>query len=427
MKNSNVLLYASLLSVLTACGGGSSSGSSEPVNSTGVFLDSPVINIGYRTETLEGATNSKGEFEYLAGETVTFFIGDLEFPAVAAENTVTPLDIAATEDINDPKVVNMIRLLQTLDKDANPINGITITESAKSSATQVNFSQTVMQFGSSAAVTSLIANAGLDTDVTELIDADDAIEHFDSQLPFKFTQSFLADKKFSITSGDSELESIDLASGGTGIMKFKPTEDNGFETDDTKNITWLINSAGALTFREGSDYDDGAANNDYWDWTLAPTAVNGNTISISISVNGFSDGEVESDSFTGTMAASSSLNTISLIGTWRVTESNDVCDAVTVQYSDITFTHDGNSYTQLQHFLNEMNIGTPCTSVEVNDPDESNTFQATVSISEAELKTALNDSDIQTVQFDSANKITIEMQNLADANTVEVTQTWTRQ
>ena len=43
----NLLILSAFLTVLSSCGGG---GSSNPP-STGTFVDSPVINIGYRTET----------------------------------------------------------------------------------------------------------------------------------------------------------------------------------------------------------------------------------------------------------------------------------------------------------------------------------------------------------------------------------------
>lgn len=158
----------------------------EPSNdvetATGVFLDSPIANIGYRTDTQEGVTNSEGEYSYIEGESVTFFIGDLLFPAVAASGVVTPLDIADSEDPNEPAVVNMVRLLQTLDEDGDPDNGITITETAKSTATAIDFTQSVEDFASSTAVTELISNAGQDSPVSELISASDALDHFVSQL-----------------------------------------------------------------------------------------------------------------------------------------------------------------------------------------------------------------------------------------------------
>jgi hypothetical protein len=145
-----------------ACGGGSSSSNDNDSSDTqaGIFLDSAVANIGYRTETLEGVTNSLGEYDYVEGETVTFFIGDLELPPVIAAGIVTPLDLAGSDVTSNSTVVNIIRLLQTLDVDGDPDNGITITEAAKIAATQVDFKLSVAEFESSQIVINLVANSG---------------------------------------------------------------------------------------------------------------------------------------------------------------------------------------------------------------------------------------------------------------------------
>jgi len=181
----NNFLVIGLCAGLVACGGGSSSsddGASQdqPNTQTGVFLDSPVINIGYRTESFEGVTNLSGEYDYLEGETVTFFIGDLELPPVTASGVVTPLDIADSQNTSDTTVVNIIRLLQTLDEDGDPDNGISITDTAKSSATQVDFGLSVEDFAASTAITALVPNSG-STNMA-LISANDAISHFEQQL-----------------------------------------------------------------------------------------------------------------------------------------------------------------------------------------------------------------------------------------------------
>lgn len=169
---------------LTACGGGGSSNDSDDhvTKKTGVFLDSQVINIGYKTETLSGITNQLGEYEYLSGERVTFFIGDLEFPSVKATEVITPLNIVGTQDTSAPTVVNIIRLLQTLDQDGNAENGITIADIASSIATQVNFDLNVSDFESSTAVSTLILNAGQDQTVSELVTEVEAISHFETSL-----------------------------------------------------------------------------------------------------------------------------------------------------------------------------------------------------------------------------------------------------
>jgi hypothetical protein len=165
--NNKALLSFSLLFVLGSCGGGG--GSSNPP-STGVFVDSPVINIDYRTETQNGVTNSRGEFKYHPGETITFFIGDLEFPPVLAGERVTPLDMADTDDITHPMVINIARLLQTLDKDGDPTNGITIADAASAAAVQLDFDIPLATFELSNAVITMISNGGQDDPSSELID-----------------------------------------------------------------------------------------------------------------------------------------------------------------------------------------------------------------------------------------------------------------
>ena len=169
----NLLITVTFFTILASCGGGGGGGggggSSNPT-STGTFVDSPVINIGYRTETQNGVTNSRGEFNYFPGETVTFFIGDLEFPSIPAEQVVTPLDMADTDDISHPIVINISRLLQSLDKDGNPSNGISITDISKQNAVILDFDVSVSVFELSTAVRTMIANGGQDDPRLELID-----------------------------------------------------------------------------------------------------------------------------------------------------------------------------------------------------------------------------------------------------------------
>lgn len=181
--NTTLFLTISTIFGLGGCSSGSDSSSPDTSGeNTGIFVDSPVSNIGYRTETLEGETNSLGEYEYNDGETVTFFIGDLVFPPVRAAVIVSPLNILQTLDTSDPSVINMIRLLQTLDTDGNPDNGITISDTAKSTATQVDFTLSEADFETSSAVFSLISNAGQDSAVTALVSTTDAIAHFELEL-----------------------------------------------------------------------------------------------------------------------------------------------------------------------------------------------------------------------------------------------------
>lgn len=153
------------------------------VTETGVFLDSAVENINYQTDTLSGTTNDKGEFEYVAGESVTFSIGDVVLPTVTAKSSITPLDFSSNREITNETVVNVTRLLQSLDQDGDPSNGIKINDLSKSSAnTQLNFSLFTEEFEESSDVISLIMNGGQDETITTLIDIHDAIVHLEETL-----------------------------------------------------------------------------------------------------------------------------------------------------------------------------------------------------------------------------------------------------
>lgn len=166
---------------LTACGGSSGGDSSNNDNAagsadlnTGVFLDSPVGNIAYSTESQSNQrTNADGEFKYLEGETITFYIGDLALPPIPVGALVTPLDMT-NGGVNDPVVINVARLLQSLDSDGDPSNGITLIEAAHENAAglEVDFASDSFD----ADVANLVAN-GTEGVTTTLISAGDAIDH----------------------------------------------------------------------------------------------------------------------------------------------------------------------------------------------------------------------------------------------------------
>lgn len=174
------------LLILSACGGGSDSDPESSIDiqgvRTGVFQDSPIANIGYRTQTRSGTTNILGEYHYLEGESVTFFIGNMEFPSVLAKPLITPLDLADTDDTSDSMVVNVVRLLQTLDENDDPGDGIRIPETANAIAEPLDFSVSISDFENDARVTSLLANLGKVTEFSGLVNSEEAMSHFESSL-----------------------------------------------------------------------------------------------------------------------------------------------------------------------------------------------------------------------------------------------------
>jgi len=176
-----------LASMLSACGGGSSEPDnivtptpevSSPTVYTGTFVDSPVHNLRYATATQSGVTNADGEFSYQLDELVTFSIGGIEFPAVAASALMTPLTLFNTDDVNHVAVVNMLRLIQSLDVDGDPSNGIEIAEASHQLAMAISLDFSSDEFVS--LVTSLIEVSGAGGE--QLVTAIDAVTHFEQTL-----------------------------------------------------------------------------------------------------------------------------------------------------------------------------------------------------------------------------------------------------
>ena len=177
-----VSVWAALCVSLTACGGGGGGGTttttSPPAALSGAFIDSAVSGFRYATTTHSGNTDQDGTFMYAAGESVTFLIGDIAFPAVAAASLLSPFDLAGTTDTSDPALVNMARLLQTLDTDGNVYNGITIGADAHTFATGMTLDFASATFD--ADVANLIANSGSVN--TMLVDANTAIAHLQASI-----------------------------------------------------------------------------------------------------------------------------------------------------------------------------------------------------------------------------------------------------
>lgn len=156
-----------LAALLSACGGGSGGGESRAPQtspsllSRGVFVDSPVSGLGYVTTTQSGTTDANGEFSYVTGENITFSIGRIQFPTIFANATLTPLDVARTTDIDNQMVSNILVLLQSLDVDGNPANGISISPAAIAAATSnISFDVSPSAFAANTTVNLLLANSG---------------------------------------------------------------------------------------------------------------------------------------------------------------------------------------------------------------------------------------------------------------------------
>src|SRR5690554_1241503 len=310
-RKSALILATSL--AIAACGGGGGSskkndgpgkGGGDATVQTGIFVDSPVAGIGYRTATQNGFTNELGEYNYRPGETVTFFIGDLAFPPVTASDIVTPADIANGKTTLQ---TNILQILQTLDADGDPSNGITIREDAAE-----HFIGAELKLEDESFDTEV---AGILKNIDEklvLVDEGKANEHFGQTLRSMLLGSWVysegAGKRNVLTFFDDDDyiiihehgdESADNDSQKAGSVEFGTyswnTETNAF------NVSEVLESDGS-----GGLWHDGS--------TVTAAKLAGNTLTLTI-VD--SDGEYEV-SFTRVASESNPL-----IGGWYLWEDLD--------------------------------------------------------------------------------------------------------
>ena len=86
---------------------------------------------------------------YHDGETVTFFIGNLMLGVAPGKQIMTPIDmVPEAVDETHPTVTNISRLLQSIDWDGDPQNGIMITDAIRSemSGRMIDFTKSMDEF-----------------------------------------------------------------------------------------------------------------------------------------------------------------------------------------------------------------------------------------------------------------------------------------
>lgn len=245
MKTNALKLTISMLSgsLLAGCGGGGETGTINDATSastydaaTGLtkgvpinakFLDAAVQGLQYKSNTYSSSTGADGGFVCASGEVVEFVIGSLSLGTSVCQAVVTPQTLAAekTQQVvqaatttsasgtttvggqtvqtvlspvihTDPKVVNRVRLLMSLDSDSNASNGITLpslTEQASVTTTSLDFATTAT-FDSTATA---VIQAMTTTANRSLVATTDASTHFNSTL----TTLIASDSNYNLSTG----------------------------------------------------------------------------------------------------------------------------------------------------------------------------------------------------------------------------------
>ncbi|MCK5099709.1 MAG: hypothetical protein KAR45_16485, partial [Desulfobacteraceae bacterium] len=124
----------------------------------GRFYDAPVTGLDYEHGNENGITLEGGIFLFQENTPISFSIGDITLGQGDAHGVMTPIDLVrnANDETNDT-VTNIVRFLMTLDDDANPDNGILISDNIKTAANQsIDFDQTPEAFQEDKSVTDMV-------------------------------------------------------------------------------------------------------------------------------------------------------------------------------------------------------------------------------------------------------------------------------
>lgn len=278
----SIMLLASVSALLVGCGGGSSSspGSVAPVPLIGVFLDSPVEGLRYISKSHQGITNSKGEFSYLEGEQVSFYIGSSFLGSTVGATQVTPFDLQDAEPITDPselmdalqgdpspftRAINILRLLQSVDDDQKPENGIRISDSAiRALINHVpDYSLSIDKFSQSSAVKGVLDYLNTNQNNAEYIDlfsAYSAVSYVYRSLGIDklvFKRGNVASRPLQIktdTNADGVADSVVYFQYDQDGNLIREAHDHNDDGIDEVVFTWKYFPSGNIKYRKVEDH-----------------------------------------------------------------------------------------------------------------------------------------------------------------------------
>lgn len=175
LSHSHLALFAAVAALAAGCGGGSD----EPVagsppapapptapappapNATGRFIDSEVIGLDYNCAGNAGVTNSLGQFQYVTGQSCTFSVGGITLGSGTGAALMYPVSLVpgAQPGVANAAVSDIARLLLSLDDDANPANGIVITQAVRTALAGATLNAPFGSAGFAAAAQTLVSQA----------------------------------------------------------------------------------------------------------------------------------------------------------------------------------------------------------------------------------------------------------------------------
>jgi alpha-tubulin suppressor-like RCC1 family protein len=164
-------------------------GKKPPTVKSGVFRDSVVQGIRFVATApnglqRSGVTDAQGEYSYFEGGKIDFYLGNILLASVNNPSATTVTAFLA----KDPAANNIARLLQTLDEDNDPSNGIVLTTQVQTNAQKIqnlDFSAQDFDVKFSAIKNTLMANTSIPIS-RDLVTTEAAAAHAENGARFAF-------------------------------------------------------------------------------------------------------------------------------------------------------------------------------------------------------------------------------------------------
>lgn len=176
-------------------GGGNPQGGPSDQGDDGNFayvLDSAVADLVYSGNGVEGATDRDGSFQFRPGEPVSFSFAGMNVGTVTvneAGTIVTPAELQGVDRddfASDTATVNLLRLLQTMDLDGDPTNGILLPDEGTLADSGLENALADIQLGDpnfDSQIAASLADFSMNLGIRdELVSAEQASEHFELAL-----------------------------------------------------------------------------------------------------------------------------------------------------------------------------------------------------------------------------------------------------
>lgn len=143
----------------------------------GILTDAAISGVSYTASSGKtGVTSDEGIFDYDHGDSVEFKLGKLTLGNVKGAPIVTPIELA---DGDNNKLQNLLVLLQSLDADGVPANGISIPEDAAAAVdASINLTSNPDTFAETSGLQNVLEAGGISGVVKTVEEASD---HFLAQ------------------------------------------------------------------------------------------------------------------------------------------------------------------------------------------------------------------------------------------------------